>query len=399
MNLLDQITRLLEFRSNKYQVTSIYLKLGPGDRENYKYKITVKNLIKEQRENLNKTELNKVSLESVESDFKRVAEYFENPSNVAACRGIAIFSCSGEKYWELFKLPLVYRNRLAVSSSPITGQILRINDEYGDIAVVLVDRQKARLFRISLSKVEEIMGYFHPEYIRTTRFQAQEGRFKQRVSTTGGGGRVSQGYGEYGFQRMIENEMHQHFKDVSERLFEYYKSNKFEWLIIGGAEQLLNEFSNHLHTYLSDRKLGTITADIETIRPDELVENAFDLLEIVRRTKKEKLMEEFDEKLGIRFAISGVEPTLKALMRGQVRILLVKEGYSSKGFKCPETGYLILEEKQGLCPEGVNPIPVMDIVDEAIEEALGQKAEVVIVSDKEAGKKIDGLAAIFRFRL
>lgn len=398
MIVSDQVNRLLEFRSNKYPITSFYMKLGPGDRENYKYKIAVKNLMKEQREVLSKTELNKGSLESVESDFKRVAEYFENTSNIAACRGIAIFSCSGEKFWEVFKLPLVYRDRLAVGSSPNTRQILRINDEYGDIAVILIDRKKAKLYRISLNKAEEILGYLYPEYVRITRFQAQEGSFKQRVAPSAGGGKVSQGYGEYGFQRMIENEMHQHFKYVSGKLFDYYKNYRFDWLIIGGAEQFLSDFSNHLHTYLAEINLGTIVVDIVTTKPDELVEQSLDLLEVMRNRREDRLVREFEEKLGSRFAINGIEPTLRALMRGQVRILLVEDGFSNRGFKCPETGFLVLEEREGICPEGVKPLPVLDIVDEVIEEALGQKSEVVIVTNQEGIKKIDGIGAILRFK-
>jgi peptide chain release factor subunit 1 len=100
---------------------------------------------------------------------------------------------------------------LVVGRSPLTRQLFRINDEFGDIAVVLIDRKKARLFRISLNRAEEIVGYLYPESARTTRFQAQEGVFRQRVSTSAGGEGVAQGYGEYSFQRMIEN-VHQHFK-------------------------------------------------------------------------------------------------------------------------------------------------------------------------------------------
>ena len=217
------------------------------------------------------------------------------------------------------------------------------------------------------------------------------------MSPTAGGGKVAQGYGEYGFQRMIENEVHQHFKNVSDKLFNYYKENNFQWLILGGPEQLRSDFSNHLHTYLEERQLGTVTVDVDYAKPDMLVEESLDLLEKMRFQKQRRLIEEFDEKLGTRLAFNGLESTLKALMRGQVRILLVADGFNREGYKCPDTGFLVLEEKEGLCPEGSKPVRVIDIVDEAIEEALGQKAEVEIVADDTLKKKIDGLAAILRY--
>jgi peptide subunit release factor 1 (eRF1) len=41
----------------------------------------------------------------------------------------------------------------------------------------------------------------------------------------------------------------------------------------------------------------------------------------------------------------------------------------------------------------------VDIVDEAIEEALGQGAEIQVILDEEAKKKIYGMGAILRFKL
>lgn len=397
MSFSDQINKLLEFRDEKYPITSLYLKLGPAERENFKYRIIVKNLIKEQRDAFTKSGLNKESIESVESDFKKILDHIEINSNITACRGVAIFSCSGAEFWDLFKLPLVYRSRLVVGRSPLTRQLFRINDEFGDIAVVLVDRKKARLFRITLNRAEEILGYLSPESERTTKFQAQEGTFRQRVSTSAGGEGVAQGYGEYSFQRMIENEMHQHLKNVSDKLFNHYKENKFQWFIIGGPEQLRADFSNHLHTYLRERELGTITVDVDFVKPDILVEESLDLLETMRLKKQRRLIEEFQEKLGSRLAFNGLEPSLRALMRGQARILLVSDGFNRAGYKCPDSGFLMLEDREDLCPEGVKPLRVIDIVDEAIEEALGQKAEVEIVVDPELKKKIQGVGAILRY--
>jgi len=398
MNFQDKINKLLEFKSDKYPITSLYLKLGPAERENFKYRITLKNLIKAEKDRVNKRGFSKEALESIDSGLKKITEYIENPVQLTGCRGVALFSSTGEDVWEVFKLPLVYRNRLVVDWSPLVRQLATINDEFGDIVVVGIDRKKGRLFRISLNGAEEILGYFYPEATRNTKFQAQEGKFRQRVSLAGGG-EVAQGFGEYGFQRMIENEMHQHFKHVSERLFDYYKENKFSWLIVGGIEQVVADFSNHLHTYLKERCLGNIPIEINLVKTDELVEKALDLLELTERRNEKRLIKEFEQKLISGFAVNGLEATLKALMMGQVRVLLVPEGFVHSGFVCPESRVLVLERKHSLCPEGKEPLPVVDIVDEAIEEALGQGAEVEVILDEEAKKKIDGIGAILRFKL
>ena len=43
-------------------------------------------------------------------------------------------------------------------------------------------------------------------------------------------------------------------------------------------------------------------------------------------------------------------------------------------------------------------MPVIDVVDDAIEEALRQGVDVNVVYEPEARDAIDGLAALLRFR-
>lgn len=74
MNFRNNIDKVLRFKSDKYLITSLYLKLGPRERENFKYRITLKNLIKEQRDSLNKRGFTKEALESIDSDFKKIAD-------------------------------------------------------------------------------------------------------------------------------------------------------------------------------------------------------------------------------------------------------------------------------------------------------------------------------------
>jgi peptide subunit release factor 1 (eRF1) len=91
-----------------------------------------------------------------------------------------------------------------------------------------------------------------------------------------------------------------------------------------------------------------------------------------------------------------VTPTLKALARGQVRSLLVDAEASQPGFRCGDSGRLALTERE--CRGEGKPIPVLDIIDDAIEEALRQGVDINVVYEPEARGAIDGLGALLRFR-
>ena len=68
------------------------------------------------------------------------------------------------------------------------------------------------------------------------------------------------------------------------------------------------------------------------------------------------------------WAVNGIAPTRTALARGQVRTLLA-DG--------------IADDSQ---------------IDDAVEEALAERAQVDVLYDERARRAVDGLAALLRFR-
>ena len=93
--------------------------------------------------------------------------------------------------------------------------------------------------------------------------------------------------------------------------------------------------------------------------------------------------------------MDGVEATLKALSRGQVRTLLVDQDATATGFRMATSGRLTTTPS-GLRTEG-EPLPIADLLDDAIEDALRQRARVQVVSGDLAAR-FSHIAAILRFR-
>jgi peptide subunit release factor 1 (eRF1) len=399
MELDNRIKNLSEYKYQGYPVTSLYLRMEPQDRQNLKYKLKAKNLVKDMKRSLSERALSKSSLDSIDADFTKILSHLDNVTDISECRGIAVFSSSGGKYWEIYKLPAVYRNQLVVDRAPHLGQLIKINDEYSDIVAAVIDRKKARIFRLAPDGAHEILDYFYPGASRTRKQSSPEGKFKQRVSQVQGTGSLAQGYGEHGFHRTIENEIHQHYKYIADKVFEYYKDNKFKWLIVGGTEKNISEFSDHLHTYLRDILAGAITADVDKIKPYQVMDAALDALGSKKADTQKQLIGEFEEKLPSGLTVNGIDPTLSALSIGQLRVLLIEEEFSAPGFMYPDSGVFVTEENRENVPQDEEPDYIVDVVDLAIEEAYRQKAEIEILSDGKLKKKINGMAGILRFKL
>ena len=151
-----------------------------------------------------------------------------------------------------------------------------------------------------------------------------------------------------------------------------------------------------LHNYLVERVIGTARINPKEATPARVHAATLAVREAWERDAERNLVHEMLEALGNGWAVNGMTPTLRALSRGQVRALLVHADAGEPGFRCRRRGRLALTERD--CRGEGDPIPVLDVVDDAIEEALRQGVDVNVVFEPEARDAIEGLAALLRFR-
>ena len=405
-SLRDTLEKLASFRPEGALVTSLYLHLRPEERQDNKYLRIYKDMVKEKKAELGRRELSKEALESLERDFEVIGEFLSEPKNLEGCRGIAVFSCSKEGLFEVVKLPYVYRSRLMVAPDPLIREIAAIDEEFGRVGVLLVDRKHIRYFLMDIETITESVDFLEPLATRAHRFHSggsalkgAEGTFQLKMPSRGAApDMVQHSYGEWRFHMRIQEEWHRVLKLAADAAFEDWKANKFDKLVVGGfIEEGLREIENHLHAYLKERLVGYIEVNPAEAKPHEVRDKVLNLLWEKDREQERELISELDELIGKGLAVNGTSRVLEMLSIGNVRTVLIPEDFEKPGYLCPETHLVFLKPE---CPlEGEEPLEVEDIVDEVIEEALEQKASVEVIVDKELQKKVDGLAAFLRFRL
>ncbi len=403
-SLKEKVENLIAFKSDKYFMTNLYLRLGVEERTDRKYLRNFKNLAKDQREYLQKRGLGKEVLESVEEDFKKIEEFISEPENLKGCRGIAIFSSSGEGFFEVVKLPYVYRDRLIVDRDALVREIVSLDEELGRIALLLIDRKHVRFFLVDIEDIVEVLDFVEPVATRAHKFHSGGSMLKGAEGTMkfsmparfGGPNMVQHSFGEYRFHMRIQEEKHRLFKITKDALMEAFKEHKFDKLVIGSDREDIKEIENHLHTYLRERLVGYIKANPSYINEGELREKVFDLLIQKNREEEGKLIKELEELQGKGLAVNGTSKVLEQLYIGNVRLLLVPEDFHKKGYICEESHLPMLTPN---CPTKEKVYEVPDIVDEVIEFALEERASIKTIHLPENKRKIDGLACFMRFSL
>ncbi len=405
-SLREILEKLSSFRPDGAYVTSLYLHLRPEERQDTKYLRIYKDMVKEKKVEIERRNLPRDVVDSLEEDFRKIEEFLSEPSNLESCRGIAIFSCSKEKFFEVIKLPYVYRNRLMIAPDPLIREIAAIDEEFGRVGVLLVDRKHIRYFLMDIETTTENVDFLEPLATRAHRFHSggsalkgAEGMFQLKMpSRRAAPNMVQHSYGEWKFHMRIREEWHRILKLAADAAFEDWKANKFDKLVVGGfIEEGLRDIENHLHTYLKERLIGYIGVNPSEAKPYEVREKVLHLLWEKDRQQEKELIRELEELTGKGLAVNGTSRVLEALAIVNVRTILIPEDFEEPGYLCPETHLVFLKPE---CPiEGEEPLQIEDIVDEVIEEALEQKASVEVIVDKESQKRIDGLAAFLRFSL
>lgn len=376
----ERLARLTAVPAGSHPVVSCYLKLEPRDRARGKYLIKFKNRLKDALKGLPRLGLERPAQEAVARDLDRIQAHLRTPENLPSTQGVAIFASEGVDLFEALPLPVVYRSRLAVDRTPLVRELASVEDEFGRLLTVVFDRTGARFFEVTAYASTELAG-LRADNTRGKKFH---------------GDQDGPGWGEHTFNNRIRQEKQRHLEAIARELFAIDRRKPAHGIVLGGTGADAGSVEPFLHNYLAERVIGTARLNPKDATPALVHAATLAVREGYERASERFLVREMLEGVGTGWALNGITPTLRALSRGQVRSLLVHADASEPGFRCGDSGRLALTERE--CRGEGEPIPVLDVVDDAIEEALRQGVGVNVVYEPEARESLDGLGALLRFR-
>jgi peptide subunit release factor 1 (eRF1) len=378
--LAGVLERLTNLPPGPHRVVTCYLKLEPRDRSRGKYLIKVKNRVRQAIQGLPRLGLDRTAVEAVGRDLNRIQQYLRNPANLPHTQGLAIFACEPLGLFEMVPLPVVHRSRLAVDSTPLVRELASVEDEFGRLLTVVLDRANARFFEVTAFHTQEMSG-LRSNSTRGKRFHGDHNG--------------SSGWGEHTYHNRIREEKQRHYEAIARELFTIDRRHPAHGIVLAGtgAEVGVEPF---LHSYLLRRLIGTARLNPKDATLPSVHAATLSVREAYERASERALVHEMVEGIGTGWAVNGLGPTLKALARGQVRSLLVDADAGEPGFRCGDSGRLALTPRE--CRGEGEPIPVLDVVDDAIEEALRQRVDVNVVYEPEARQTLESVGALLRFR-
>jgi peptide subunit release factor 1 (eRF1) len=293
---------------------------------------------------------------SVSSDLQRIEDYVRAGFDRSNTRGLAIFSCSAHDLWQVFSLPVPVPNRVVINHVPAVSQLEALLEESAALAVLLADRQRARLFVFELGELTDRSELFD--------------ELPRDYDTTG---QRDQGDVAHHVQEL----RHVHLRHAAEVAWQAYQDTGFEHLAIAAADDIANELEGLLHPYLRERLCDRLHLPVNATI-DDVRTAAIEVETKVERRKEAEVVERLREAVATgRRGVAGLGPVLGALRERRVERLLVSHGYGEAGWRCDPCG--TIADVGRTCPSCSSDMEAIDdVVEEAVEVALSQSARVEI---------------------
>ena len=314
---------------------------------------------------------------ALRADLNRVEEYLSDFSPKGA-HGLVVYASGPADLFEVIRLPRPVETRAVIDDSPFVEPLAEMIG-LGSWMVVLVNRQTGRLLlgdRERLEELDQIVDDVH-------------GQHKQG------------GWSQARYQRSVDEDVQDHLRNVAEAVFNQFKHTPFDHLLLGGPNETLADFEPKLHAYIQERVAGRIDVDVENSSADDVYAAAAGKIADHEQRREREALDRLREGVskGSR-AAAGLESVLEALNERRVEALLIAQGYEASGCTCPQCG-LVWPMNGGQCPADGAPLDCRsNVVESAVELALVQSADVLVVRDDDHRRELQSLGdigAVLRF--
>ncbi len=296
----------------------------------------------------------------------------ENPLEKGS---LCVFVCWALDYLKAIPLAGPIEDFVCIDSSPFVRPLAEFLDEYENVAVVVADNKKARIFLVA-SKIagseEQIAG--------NVKNHVRKG-----------------GWSQQRYERRRDKELLLYAREIVEALERLSKQARFRRVLLVGGKEILNVIRENLPDHLARITMNPKAFDLgkgTKALEAEIWELFF---EEERRSEKELWEKIRGEYLRGGLGVAGLVGVLKAAEAGRAEAVVVERDLRVAGSRCRNCGRLHPYEVQRCEGCGSTSVFAVELVNEICEliSRTGGTVDFVdpIASLAEAGR----IAALLRY--
>lgn len=373
----EQIRELAEFHDQNSCAVSFYFQPStPRNKAHKEDTILIKDLAREAMRALE----TKGSKDCGRADIERIVRLSGDfRSNGTHAKGV--FACAAQNIWREYDLPpTLGSTQLFVDRYFHLKPVAHLLGASPLLAVVLLDRHRARIFDLRLGELTEREDLFRPipRRGRSDGFAGYEGGHAQR---------------------RVEDEVRQHFKHIAENLKELMEKGIFEKWILACQDTQRPIFESQLHPYLTQTLIGNFHADVAHATRDEIRSHAQQIVDKWQDERRHELVGQvLSHARSNGRGVSGLRRVLRSLELGEVQTLLIGDNLQAHAVECSGCGH-IDAHLVSYCPIcGRATQEIVDVGEAILPWVVRRDIETFYVKNDAEFDKVGNIAALLRFR-
>jgi peptide chain release factor subunit 1 len=365
----DDLRELAAYQAQT-PVLSVYLDVDPTKHTTDEYKLALRQLLK------------RAEGSAAPEDVAAVERFFDHEYDWSG-RGVAVFSCSSERFWRAYSLPVPVTPRVTTARKPYIWPLAALVDAYGSYLVALVDRQGVRLSFFEMGELQATDGYMGEEVRRLKR---------GRGSSSGHGGRG----GDTISSQREEETVKRNIREEVDKAKTFWERHKPQRLILAGADPTVTQFREALPKHLQEKVIGTFNADMNASDVG-VRERSLEILEQVEQEREEALVEAvFTAAAKGRGGVIRLADTLGAAHEGRIQTLVVARDYRQSGYQCRNCDY-ITDQALEVCPFcGGTFAEIPDAAEALVTKVIEDSGQVEVIDDHPKIAEF-GVGALLRY--
>jgi peptide chain release factor subunit 1 len=381
MVLQPHLIRELTERATRHEspVLSVYLNFDPSAHTNRRggYKLALEEMLKQIETQL--TEDSKRRHFQEDASWARKQVELHIPKG----RSLVLFCDASDNFFFQRDLAIRLPNQVWYGDTPYTRPLVQAVNEYERYGVVLVDKENARFFVVSMQTIEELDKAFQTPPVRH-RSTAGSDHLRSQMT----------------LQRRAATWNGWFLKEVAEILDEVIRSESIDRIIVAGQEDITAELLRLLPKALTARVVGTVRIPANA-KPNEVMETTMPLVETIERQRERQLVDDLvtiarKPQPTLEKAVAGLDATLDAINQARVYRLVCPAGGKAAGCECPTCEILLDHLPQdGKCPYcSGSLVEVDDIIWLASERVLSMGGKVEEIRDQEASARLEAVGKV-----
>jgi peptide chain release factor subunit 1 len=310
--------------------------------------------------------------EHFDENVKAVIQYFEQ--NPLESGSLCIFSCWALNFFKAISLTAPVKDLIWINSSPYIRPLAELRDEYENVAVVVADNKKARIFLVSsaLASSEEVI----------------KGNVKNHVKKGG--------WSQQRYERRRDKQLHLYANEIIEAISKLSREEKFERILLVGSKEILQYVQQSLPQELQKK---VVQKTLYLGRNDgEIHKDIMELFFEQERKSEHELWERIrNEYCKGGLAAVGLNEVLDAAKEGRVETMIVDRIFRPEGRRCHECNNLYAKKVETCSACGSKSLYKVGVVNEIIEMLELTGADVDFSDSIQTLTDAGQIAALLRY--